>query len=71
MLGVKKLTEAILQLSNNLQNFGLCKHELKEIQYFYDDDWGYKGSMVWDSNGKEKRLCACKKCGALFIQNAR
>lgn len=45
---MKKLTEAILQLSNNLQNFGLCKHELKEIQYFYDDDWGYKGSMVWD-----------------------
>ena len=35
MIGVTKLTEAILQLSNNLQNFGLCKHELKEIQYFY------------------------------------
>lgn len=28
---MKKLTEAILQLSNNLQNFGLCKHELKEM----------------------------------------
>lgn len=67
---INELTKAILNLSKNLQGLGLCKHEFEEVRYFYDDDWGYKGSKVWDGKWKEKRLCACKKCGAVFIQNA-
>lgn len=39
--------------------------------YYYDDDWGFKGSQVWykDSEGKqhEGELNICLSCGMVFV----
>lgn len=40
--------------------------------YYYDDDWGHKGSEVWykGSDGKihEGKLNVCLSCGMVFVK---
>ena len=48
------------------------KTELKkaydlETYYYYDDDWGFKGSQVWGEKKEEKILSYCTKCGQVFV----
>jgi hypothetical protein len=46
-----------------------CKHELAPCKYYYDDDWGKKGRVIFDDASTPLgALCYCKKCGALFIE---
>lgn len=68
-----KIVRALLEIKEQLEimniNNGKCKHELSELKYYYDDDWGNKGSVVWDEEWKEKILCYCKKCGQVFVRD--
>lgn len=50
-------------------NNGNCKHELEELYYYYDDDWGVKGSKAWDKQGAAKTFHHCKKCGQVFVKD--
>ena len=52
----------------------LCEHKTKvPLDYYYDDDWGSKGSKVWynDPNQGGKRieggLKVCVDCGQVFV----
>ena len=56
-------------MAEDLEQQGRCSHELEEINYFYDDDWGHRGSIAWDSHWKEKEFCYCKKCGQVFLRD--
>ena len=56
-----------LEIMNS--NNGKCKHDLEELEYYYDDDWRHKGSIAWDKQGKEKTLYHCKKCGQVFVKD--
>ena len=47
-----------LEIMNS--NNGNCKHELEELYYYYDDDWGVKGSKAWDKQGAAKTFHHCK-----------
>lgn len=60
---IKVLEEIIKLLKNH------CDHDLEELKYYYDDDWGFKGSIAWDEQGKEKTLYYCKKCGQVFVKD--
>ena len=51
----------------------LCDHKIKvPLDYYYDDDWGFKGDQVWykdpNQGGKriEGRLKVCVDCGQVF-----
>lgn len=48
----------------------LCQHDrISPLKYYYDDDWGVRGTKVWyTENGKEYRaeLCMCLDCGTVF-----
>ena len=68
---IQSLEKSITRLSKNLESRGGCSHELEEIRYYYDDDWGHRGSIAWDSNWKEKEFCYCKKCGQVFLRARR
>lgn len=68
MKAIKILEEIATQLRIMNTNNGKCNHELEELKYFYDDDWGVKGNKVWTKQGKEKTLCHCKKCGQVFVR---
>lgn len=50
----------------NLQKCKLCNTNLNRLNYYYDDDWGYKGNEVWDSQDNEKELFCCPKCGLVY-----
>ena len=52
----------------------LCEHKTKvPLDYYYDDDWGFKGNQVWfnDPNKggqrREGQLCMCIDCGQVFV----
>ena len=49
----------------------LCEHKTKvPLDYYYDDDWGFKGNQVWfnDPNKggrrREGQLRMCSICGS-------
>lgn len=49
-----------------------CNHmHSAPLQYYYDDDWGVKGSKVWFT-AEEKyhtgELHVCLDCGAVFVK---
>lgn len=44
----------------------LCNADLTKLNYYYDDDWGYKGSKVWDNHNNEKELYHCPECGLVY-----
>ena len=66
---ITDLTKAITRLAKDLEQQGRCSHEIEEIKYFYDDDWGHRGSIAWDSHWNEKEFCYCKKCGQVFLRD--
>ena len=72
---MNKIVRALLEIKEQLEimniNNGKCKHELSELKYYYDDDWGNKGSVVWNKEWEEKTLCYCKKCGQVFVGDKR
>ena len=41
---------------------------VKELLYYYDDDWGYKGSKVWFGNC-QATLYVCPICHTVFVDN--
>ena len=52
----------------------LCEHKIKvPLDYYYDDDWGFKGNQVWfnDPNKggqrREGQLRMCIDCGQVFV----
>ena len=45
----------------------VCSHDLAPCEYYYDDDWGFKGREIFECGKKLGKLCYCKKCGALFV----
>ena len=48
-----------------------CNHELRELNYFYDDDWYIRGSIAWDNNWNEKTFNYCVKCGQVFVKDRK
>lgn len=51
-----------------------CDHKTKvPLDYYYDDDWGFKGDQVWyndpNQGGQriEGRLRMCIDCGQVFV----
>ena len=51
-----------------------CDHKTKvPLDYYYDDDWGFKGNQVWfnDPNKggqrREGQLRMCVDCGQVFV----
>ena len=51
-----------------------CDHKIKvPLDYYYDDDWGFKGNQVWfnDPNKggqrREGQLRMCIDCGQVFV----
>ena len=57
-----------LKIQNKLNN---CRHKLRELNYFYDDDWYVRGSIAWDNNWNEKTFHYCVKCGQVFVKNRK
>lgn len=53
----------------------LCNVDLEETKYYYDDDWGHRGSKVWSfrregtSRCTERILYVCPQCGLMYAQN--
>ena len=50
-----------------------CNHDNhRPLRYYYDDDWGVKGSKVWvtDDEGIEHtlELQVCLSCGTVFVK---
>ena len=52
----------------------LCDHKTKvPLDYYYDDDWGFKGDQVWYKNPNqggqriEGQLRVCIDCGQVFV----
>ena len=45
----------------------VCSHEIAPCEYYYDDDWGFKGREIFEYGKTLGKLCYCKKCGALFV----
>lgn len=41
-----------------------------KLEYYYDDDWGYKGSKVWFGNS-EANLYVCLQCRTVFIDDIK
>lgn len=51
----------------------VCYHSNHtSLIYYYDDDWGVRGSKVWykGSDGKqhEGQLNVCLSCGMVFVK---
>jgi hypothetical protein len=44
-----------------------CSAILEELNYYYDDSWGYRGSLVWGKNGIEGNLYYCPTCGNIRV----
>ena len=48
----------------------LCQHDrISPLKYYYDDDWGVRGTKVWyQENGEEytAKWCMCLDCGMVF-----
>ena len=58
---------------NFTKEISQCKHDrrMSSLVYYYDDDWGSRGTKVWyNSNHREYRgeLCVCLDCGLVFVQ---
>lgn len=50
-----------------------CNHSNNTpLIYYYDDDWGVKGSKVWyrgsDNKVHEGELTVCLSCGTVFVK---
>lgn len=51
-----------------------CSHtkNTTPLIYYYDDDWGVKGSKVWykgsDGEIHEGQLTVCLSCGTVFVK---
>lgn len=50
-----------------------CNHgNHTSLNYYYDDDWGVKGSKVWftgkEGNYVTGELNICLDCGAVFVK---
>lgn len=66
---IRVLEKIVEQLEIMNSNNGKCKHDLEELKYYYDDDWGKIGSIVWDKQGNEKTFHFCKRCGQVFVKD--
>lgn len=58
-----------LKIQNKLNTN--CNHKLRELNYFYDDDWYVRGSIAWDNNWNEKTFHYCIKCGQVFVKDRK
>ena len=65
---ITNLAKAVTRLAKDLEQQGKCAHEIEKISYFYDDDWGNKGSIAWDSHENEKEFCYRKNCGQVLLR---
>ena len=45
-------------------------HTTIELQYYYDDDWGHKGSKVWFADC-EAKLYVCLHCKTVFVDDIK
>ena len=66
-LATDTIENALRALALAINRFGGCLHDLKPLNYYYDDDWGFKGSQVWGEKREEKILSYCTKCGQVFV----
>ena len=70
---MKDIIQVLKRIAEQLEimnlNNGNCKHELEELYYFYDDDWGVKGSKAWGKQGSAKTFHYCKNCGQVFVRD--
>ena len=66
-LATDTIENALRALALAINRFGGCPHNLKPLNYYYDDDWGFKGSQVWGEKREEKILSYCTKCGQVFV----
>ena len=50
-----------------------CNHKLRELNYFYDDDWYHRGSIAWDNKNENivKTFYYCAKCGQVFVKDRK
>ena len=51
----------------------MCDHtNHTPLIYYYDDDWGVRGSKVWykgsDGKSHEGELTVCLDCGFVFVR---
>ena len=51
----------------------MCGHSNHTpLIYYYDDDWGVRGSKVWykgsDGKSHEGELTVCLDCGFVFVR---
>lgn len=46
-----------------------CGSSLQGLKYYYDDDWGVKGSKVFDESGHKNigNLVYCPNCGTVKV----
>ena len=72
-MNMKKIIQALEKIVEQLEimnsNNGKCKHDLEELKYYYDDDWGVRGSIAWGKQDKEKTFHYCKKCGQVIVKD--
>lgn len=66
-----KNIETKIEESSGLKS-GVCKEcgsSLRGLKYYYDDDWGVKGSNVFDESGHKDigSLAYCPKCGTVKV----
>ena len=70
---MEKIINILQRIADQLEimnsNNGKCKHDLEELKYYYDDDWGVRGSIACGKQGKEKTFHYCKKCGQVFVKD--
>lgn len=45
-----------------------CNTKMEKLKYYYDDDWGHKGTKVWSDKGTEMILKFCPKCGNVQVE---
>lgn len=64
---MKMIIQILEEVTNQLKSY--CNHDLEELKYYYDDDWGVRGSIAWDKQGNKKTFHYCKKCGQVFVKD--
>ena len=73
----KRLNEKMKNIETKIAESGTLKSEickecgssLRGLKYYYDDDWGVKGSKVFDESGHKNigSLAYCPNCGTVKL----
>ncbi len=73
----KRLNEKMKNIEAKIDNTSVleskicneCGSSLQGLKYYYDDDWGVKGSKVFDESGNRNigNLVYCSNCGTVKV----